>query len=250
MATPDIGKLDLSDSDNEDLFASPSKPAKANLKAPSKNAESSAQAQRSGGSKYDAEASREAALQKELEGVRNINELIEGVLGSLDLAKGNMDTVSQTVTSASTLLNTWIRILSQTEHNQRLILNPNWRGASQDVADMENEQVLKAQAAERRAAEEERRRDAARQRAEDEERQRQAGTTTRARRDMVVEVPQAQAQAQAQAEVGQALEEAFQEGEHEEYDESSKSSKLITATFLHDGITAVPTRIKRYPSHI
>lgn len=91
MATPDIGKLDLSDSDNEDLFASPSKPAKANLKAPSKNAESSAQAQRSGGSKYDAEASREAALQKELEGVRNINELIEGVLGSLDLAKGNMD---------------------------------------------------------------------------------------------------------------------------------------------------------------
>ncbi|KAG4032218.1 hypothetical protein MFRU_007g01290 [Monilinia fructicola] len=182
MATPDIGKLDLSDSDNEDLFASPSKPAKANLKAPSKNAESSAQAQRSGGSKYDAEASREAALQKELEGVRNINELIEGVLGSLDLAKGNMDTVSQTVTSASTLLNTWIRILSQTEHNQRLILNPNWRGASQDVADMENEQVLKAQAAERRAAEEERRRDAARQRAEDEERQRQAGTTTRGTR--------------------------------------------------------------------
>ncbi|RAL63766.1 hypothetical protein DID88_003411 [Monilinia fructigena] len=209
MATPDIGKLDLSDSDNEDLFASPSKPSKSNLKAPNKNAESSAQVLRSGGSKYDAEASREAALQRELEGVRNINELIEGVLGSLDLAKGNMDTVSQTVTSASTLLNTWIRILSQTEHNQRLILNPNWRGASQDVADMENEQVLKAQAAERRAAEEERRRETARQRAEDEERQRQAGTTTRgtregdlepeediqglevlARQDMVVEVPQ------------------------------------------------------------
>lgn len=76
------------------------------------------------------------------------------------------------------------------------------------------------------------------------------GLEVLARRDMVVEVPQAQAQAQAQAEVGQALEEAFQEGEHEEYDESSKSSKLITATFLHDGITAVPTRIKRYPSHI
>lgn len=70
-------------------------------------------------------------------------------------------------------------MLSQTEHNQRLILNPNWRGASQDIADMENEQVLKAQAAERRAAEEERRREAARQRAEDEERQRQAGTPAR-----------------------------------------------------------------------
>ncbi|QSZ30368.1 hypothetical protein DSL72_004891 [Monilinia vaccinii-corymbosi] len=182
MASPDIGKLDLSDSGNEDLFASPSKPSKSNLKPPHKDADSSAPAHRSGGSKYDTETAREAALQKELEGVRNINELIEGVLGSLDLAKGNMDTVSQTVTSASMLLNTWIRILSQTEHNQRLILNPNWRGASQDVADMENEQVLKAQAAERRVAEEERRREAARQRAEDEERQRQAGTTTRGTR--------------------------------------------------------------------
>lgn len=90
-----------------------------------------------------------------------------------------IQTVSRTVTSASTLLNTWTRILSQTEHNQRLILNPNWRGASQDVADMENEAVLKAQAAERRAAEEERRREEARRRAEDEERQRQAGTAVR-----------------------------------------------------------------------
>jgi hypothetical protein len=69
--------------------------------------------------------------------------------------------------------------LSQTEHNQRLILNPNWNGASQDIADMENETVLKAQAAQRRAAEEERRREAVRQRADDEERQRQASTVTR-----------------------------------------------------------------------
>ncbi|PQE11259.1 dash complex subunit duo1 protein [Rutstroemia sp. NJR-2017a BVV2] len=91
-------------------------------------------------------------------------------------------TVSRTVTSASTLLNTWTRILSQTEHNQRLILNPNWRGATQDIIDMENETVLKAQAAERRAAEEERRREDARRRADDEERQRQAGTATRGTR--------------------------------------------------------------------
>jgi hypothetical protein len=93
-----------------------------------------------------------------------------------------LQTVSRTVTSASTLLNTWIRILSQTEHNQRLILNPNWQGASQDVADLENEMVLKAQAAERRAAEEERRREDARRRLEDEERQRQAGTAIRGTR--------------------------------------------------------------------
>lgn len=86
------------------------------------------------------------------------------------------------MTSASTLLNSWTRILSQTEHNQRLILNPNWRGSSQDLADIENEAVLKAQAAERRAAEEERRREEAKRRAEDEERRRQAGVTARGAR--------------------------------------------------------------------
>ncbi|KAG4418233.1 hypothetical protein IFR04_008591 [Cadophora malorum] len=182
MSTPDIGKLDLSDSDNEDLFASPSRTSKTTQKLPTKHADSNAQAPRNAESKYDTEQAREATLQRELESVRSINEVIEGVVSSLETAKGNMDTVSRTVTSASTLLNTWIRILSQTEHNQRLILNPNWQGASQDVTDMENETVLKAQAAERRAAEEESRREEARRRAEDEERQRQAGTTVRGTR--------------------------------------------------------------------
>ncbi|KAI9738888.1 MAG: hypothetical protein M1818_005201 [Claussenomyces sp. TS43310] len=183
MASPDIGKLDLSDTDTEDLFASPSRVAsKPKKKADPTAADQASAPPRNEESRYDAEQAREAALQRELEGVRNINEVIEGVISSLERAKGNMNTVSRTVTSASTLLNTWTRILSQTEHNQRLILNPNWRGATQDMVDMENETVLKAQAAERRAAEEERRREDARRRAEDEERQRQAGTVTRGTR--------------------------------------------------------------------
>ncbi|OHW90695.1 DASH complex subunit duo1 [Colletotrichum incanum] len=119
---------------------------------------------------------REAALRKELEGVRNINTAIEGIITTLDKAKGNMNTVGSTVSNASTLLNTWTRILSQTEHNQRLILNPNWRGASNDLVEIEAEAVQKQQLAERRAAEEERRREAARRKREEdeEERQRQA----------------------------------------------------------------------------
>ncbi|RDW88904.1 hypothetical protein BP6252_00936 [Coleophoma cylindrospora] len=176
MATPDHGKLDFSDSDSSDLLRSPSRIQK------SKPKDSKPTNQRSGESKYDSEQARETALQRELEGVRSINEVLEGVLSSLECAKGNMDAVSRTVTSASTLLNTWTRILSQTEHNQRLILNTNWQGASQDVIDMENETVLKAQAAERRAAEEERRREEAKRKAEDEERQRQAGTAVRGTR--------------------------------------------------------------------
>lgn len=39
---------------------------------------------------FDAEEVREAALRRELEGVRNINQVIEGVIGTLERAKGNM----------------------------------------------------------------------------------------------------------------------------------------------------------------
>ncbi|KAI4857453.1 hypothetical protein E4T45_01050 [Aureobasidium sp. EXF-8846] len=118
--------------------------------------------------------SREAALRKELESVRQINKVIEDVVASLEKAKGNMDNVNRTVHSASTLLDTWTRILSQTEHNQRLLLNPNWQGATQDVQDIENESFVRQQQAERRAAEEQARRDAAQRRAEEEERKKSA----------------------------------------------------------------------------
>jgi hypothetical protein len=38
----------------------------------------------------DPQDEREAALRRELDGVRKINELIEGVVGTLERAKGNM----------------------------------------------------------------------------------------------------------------------------------------------------------------
>lgn len=93
MSTPDIGKLDLSDSnsDNEDLFASPSRPSKSTQKLPTKPADNNVPNQRNGESKYDTEQAREATLQRELESVRSINEVIEGVVSSLETAKGNMN---------------------------------------------------------------------------------------------------------------------------------------------------------------
>lgn len=78
--------------------------------------------------------------------------------------------MNNTVSAASTLLNTWTRILSQTEHNQRLILNPSWPGVNQDIADIEEEAVEKQRAAERREVEEEERKRAAARRAEEDER--------------------------------------------------------------------------------
>ncbi|EAQ84972.1 hypothetical protein CHGG_08986 [Chaetomium globosum CBS 148.51] len=156
---------DFDSSDHEDTFASPPNPVAGRSKTPTNQ-----------NSRFDTDESREAALRKELDGVRKINEVIEGVIGTLERAKGNMGTVSKTVDNASTLLNTWTRILSQTEHNQRLLLNPEWKGSTQDVADMEQEALSKQQEAERRAAEAEQRREEIQRRAEEEERRRAAGT--------------------------------------------------------------------------
>jgi hypothetical protein len=142
-------------------------------------------------SRFSTEEARDAALTQELESIRKINQVIEGVVESLEKAKGNMEvcwaqtsvaemsantmqTVSQTVNSASTLLHTWTRILSQTEHNQRLILNPNWQGATQDMADIENDEHRRHQDAQRRQYEEQQRREAAARKAEEEERKRTA----------------------------------------------------------------------------
>ncbi|KAI9724416.1 MAG: hypothetical protein M1812_000484 [Candelaria pacifica] len=185
-AMPDIENLELSDSDPDDLFASPSRAEKKSISRKSKATATGTSSVPTKGiaseSRHDTEEAHEIALRRELEGVRNINEVIEGVISSLDRAKENMETVSRTVNSASTLLNTWIRILSQTEHNQRLILNPSWQGASQDVEDMENESVLKQQATERREAEERQRREAAASKAEEDERRRAESAASRGSR--------------------------------------------------------------------
>lgn len=92
MSTPDPRLSDSSDA--EDLFASPSRTSKQTKKPSSKPSDTTdaRPANRSNGpSKYDTEQTRNALLQKELEGVRGINEVIEGVISSLECAKGNME---------------------------------------------------------------------------------------------------------------------------------------------------------------
>lgn len=208
--------LPLSDNESDDLWNSPSQRTRREIFPKPVNEASTTPPPRSSHDDetlFGREEAREATLRNELQSVRNINQVIEGLIGSLDRAKGNMDvchnitlfdlfefqglffppreeqtlidacnqTVSRTVDSASTLLNTWTRILAQTEHNQRLILNPNWQGAVQDVADMENEETLRQQAAERRERELQQQREAATRRAE-EERKRAPSATTRGAR--------------------------------------------------------------------
>ncbi|OCL06200.1 hypothetical protein AOQ84DRAFT_321782 [Glonium stellatum] len=176
MDNANIDDLTLSDSDPDALFDSPatrktkSKDASANITSPEDSAPPKT---RPAESRYSTEEARDAALRKELDSVRNVNKVIEDVVESLQKARSNMDTVSRTVHNASTLLQTWTRILSQTEHNQRLILNRSWQGATQDLADLENEAIQRQYAAERREMEEQARKEAAARKAEAEEKRRQ-----------------------------------------------------------------------------
>ncbi|KAL9613840.1 MAG: hypothetical protein Q9167_001638 [Letrouitia subvulpina] len=175
--------LGLFDDDAHDLFASPSAAKTKSLKtkiAGSKSQDGTGEDARNLNVKgWEDEEALIATLQKELVGVRSINHALGGVLDSLEYAKRNVDAVSGTVTDALTLLNTWTRILSQTEHNQRLILNSQWMGASQDIADLENESIIRQQERERKEFEEIQRREASMKKAEEE---RKSAETANSRR--------------------------------------------------------------------
>ncbi|KAH8695353.1 DASH complex subunit Duo1-domain-containing protein [Talaromyces proteolyticus] len=181
-AAEELERLQLSDEDTEELWNSPSqRRAKSVIQKTSTTPTPAERPQpRESDTVYDQEEAHEQALRNELHRVRAVNQAIEGVLHSLQQARGNMENVSRTVDSASTLMNTWTRILSQTEHNQRLLLNPKWQGASNDIAEMEIEAAAKQQAAERREKELQERREAAKKTEEDKKRA-ESVTTTRGR---------------------------------------------------------------------
>jgi hypothetical protein len=167
---PDIARLRLQDDEEDDLFASPESGETTQKHTPNNNVSINKPARAE--NRHDADEARDARLQAELERVREVNKVIEGVNASLEKAKANMGTVHQTVNNASTLLATWTRILGQTEHNQRLILNPQWQGATQDMEEIENEEMRRQAETERRIVEDQRRREETQRKAEEEERRR------------------------------------------------------------------------------
>lgn len=91
----EMERLQLSDDDTEDLWNSPSKRVTHKKITPRTSDEKTTPEPRASHDGedplFDDQEAREAALRTELQGVRNINEVIEGLLGSLDSAKGNME---------------------------------------------------------------------------------------------------------------------------------------------------------------
>lgn len=91
---PNMDDLNLSDSDTDALFDTPA--ARKNKQraqdAGAEDGDGAAAAGKARGkeSHYTTEEAREAALRRELESVRNVNRVIEGVVESLQKAKDNM----------------------------------------------------------------------------------------------------------------------------------------------------------------
>lgn len=91
--------LSLSDSDSDALFDSPAarkKQSKTQREGADAGGGAGSGKTRAKESHYTTEEAREAALRKELESVRNVNRVIEGVVESLQKARNNMDVRGQT----------------------------------------------------------------------------------------------------------------------------------------------------------
>ena len=89
-ATQEMERLQLSDEDTEELWNSPSQ--RRTRPAPQRTPASADRlANQDTKPSLDQEEARELALRNELQTVRNVNQAIEGVLESLERARGNME---------------------------------------------------------------------------------------------------------------------------------------------------------------
>ena len=98
---PSMDDLNLSDSDTDALFDTPAarKNKQRTQDAGADAGESAAAGKaRAKESHYTTEEAREAALRRELESVRNVNKVIEGVVESLQKAKDNMGVSAKDLT--------------------------------------------------------------------------------------------------------------------------------------------------------
>jgi hypothetical protein len=107
MDLPNMDDLNLSDSDSDALFDTPAARKNKN-KAQGGGADTGEGAaggkSRTKESHYTTEENREAALRRELESIRSVNKVIEGVVESLHKAKDNMEVSTLTLRACVVLI--------------------------------------------------------------------------------------------------------------------------------------------------
>ncbi|KAL1408439.1 hypothetical protein Q8F55_005251 [Vanrija albida] len=116
-----------------------------------------------------AAASRDERLRASLAELRAMNGVFDGFLTSLENAKAHNERLATRVNETRTLLDTYVRLVGQTHHTQRLLLNPKWTGAAGDAAALAAAEAARIAAAEEAARVAEEERAAAQRRAEEEE---------------------------------------------------------------------------------
>lgn len=89
--TPKTDALELSDDDTEALFASPSPKGRSKSSKTSAQQTTDQQSRRLEDQELNDEEAHGTALRKELAGIRNINQVIEGAINGLERAASNVD---------------------------------------------------------------------------------------------------------------------------------------------------------------
>ncbi|CCX32214.1 DASH complex subunit Duo1-domain-containing protein [Pyronema domesticum] len=83
----------------------------------------------------DADA-REEALKEEIRRVREVNDVIETLVNSMEISQGNMQHIHHTILNANSLLSIWQSTLSQTEHTQRILQSESWHGSTSEAEEL------------------------------------------------------------------------------------------------------------------
>lgn len=103
-------------------------------------------------------------LEVELHTVQMYNQLIEGIISTLGHAEQNVESMLEATRRADALLDAWVKVISYTEHAQKLLHDPQWQGISKDnELQAEREKLLEQKRAKERADKERREREAAAQ---------------------------------------------------------------------------------------
>ncbi|KAF9437781.1 hypothetical protein BGZ76_011167 [Entomortierella beljakovae] len=80
----------------------------------------------------------EPSIQTELDQTRRLIKVFEVIDSSMTEARDKLKTFYKTADETNTLLDMWVRVLSQTEHTQKLLQDPAWEGQTlEEIRDKE-----------------------------------------------------------------------------------------------------------------
>ncbi|KAF8932832.1 hypothetical protein BGZ58_006770 [Dissophora ornata] len=84
------------------------------------------------------------SIQRELDETRRLVKTFDAIDTSMTEARDKLKTFYKTADETNTLLDMWIRVLSQTEHTQKLLQDPAWEGYNMEEARYRENQERRA----------------------------------------------------------------------------------------------------------